>query len=407
MCSEKSSMSQREKKSKTTKGCVLLCEQNGAIVTILHDGFGIAKTVRTGEIWTQILDDQCVSKAALFMDDIVSKGATFDWDLNVKTENSVISVPFAGIRLQNNVLIVAAKTTNGLNKLLDEFIRIGNEQSNLIRSTLKENVDLKARFDRDSSSYDAISSLNNELVTLQRKLTKSNMQLESLNNLKNQFLGIAAHDLRNPLGNLLNLSEFLIDDQESLSEEHIDVVRTIRQLSEEMLTLVNELLDYAAIESGQIDLLLEPGDIIALMRKNVDLNTHLAARKHIEIDFQPDASSLFIPVDTGKIKQVINNLISNAIKYSNAGSRITIRIDEKDSEVVVAVHDQGLGIPADELKLLFKPFQKTSTKSTADEKSTGLGLFIVKRIVESHGGRIWAESEVGKGSVFSFALPKA
>jgi signal transduction histidine kinase len=171
-----------------------------------------------------------------------------------------------------------------------------------------------------------------------------------------------------------------------------------------MLDLVNNLLDVAQIESGKLRLDLQLVDLIALVRRNIALNRVLAAKKQIEIEWAetPLPTVLF---DAPKIEQVLNNLIGNAIKFSLPGTLIRVSVTRADPNVVLMVRDQGPGIPPNELVKLFKPFQKTSVKSTAGEKSTGLGLAIVKKIVEGHHGKIWIESQVGHGTTFFVSLP--
>jgi len=263
----------------------------------------------------------------------------------------------------------------------------------------------RAHAERDSALYDELSRLNNELVAMQRELAKKNVELEQLNALKNQFLGIAAHDLRNPLSVIMSYSEFLKEDAGAvLNDEQREFLDIIRASSRFMLNLVNNLLDVAQIEAGQLRLDLQPLDLVALIRHNIMLNRVLAAKKQIEIELMDEPLPLLL-LDASKIEQVLNNLLSNAIKFSPPRTTIRVRVARADDQILLAVQDQGPGIPPNELDKLFKPFQRTSVKSTAGEKGTGLGLSIVKKIVEGHHGKIWVESQVGQGTTFFVALP--
>jgi signal transduction histidine kinase len=257
----------------------------------------------------------------------------------------------------------------------------------------------------DGIIFDELSRLNNELVGMQRELTKKNLELEELDKLKNQFIGMAAHDLRNPLGNIINFTQFLKDEGTSFSQDQVELLEHIKSQSSFLLDLVNDLLDVTSIESGSINLSLEPVDIALLASQVIHLNKTLAEKKEMKIKLDSQIQSTLLTADKGKIEQVITNLLSNAIKYSEKGTSITVKLIKKNNEIIISVNDQGQGIPEDELNLLFKPFQKTSAKSTSGEKSTGLGLFIVKRIVEAHKGKIWAESKAGVGSTFYVSLP--
>lgn len=174
-----------------------------------------------------------------------------------------------------------------------------------------------------------------------------------------------------------------------------------------MLNLITDLLYISKIEAGKLQLELKETDLLALLERNVELNRLMAGRKQIDILFTRREDLPALVVDAPKIEQVLNNLISNGIKFSHPGTTVEVLALRRDQEVVVSVRDEGQGIPADEIDRLFIPFENLSVKSTGGEQSTGLGLAIVKRIVEGHAGRIWVESEMGVGSTFSFSLPFA
>jgi len=249
-------------------------------------------------------------------------------------------------------------------------------------------------------------SLNNELNNMTRELLKRNIQLDQLNQMKNQFLGMAAHDLRNPIGNIMLYSEFVLDEEaEKLTPEISEIIQIIHRSSQFMLNLLDDLLDIVKIESGKLDLHFELLSVSDFLRQNVRINSIMAGKKQIAIILNLPESLPDIHFDPGKITQVLNNLISNAVKFSPVGSTVTVSAFQTDQEVYVSVKDQGQGIPRAELDNLFKPFSQTSVKSTAGEKSTGLGLNIAKRIIIGHQGRIWVESEVGSGTTFTFCLP--
>ena len=245
--------------------------------------------------------------------------------------------------------------------------------------------------------------------TAEAEIARKNAQLVELNDLKNQLLGMAAHDLRNPLTVVNTASSFLLDDSSRLlsAVQKHDFIRRINTNGEFMLKLINDLLDVAKIESGRLDLELATGDVCDLIEENLTMNRMLAEKKGIRLDFVPGCGMPQSRFDRGKVEQVLNNLISNALKFSEPGTAVKVQASRIGDSVVVSVRDHGQGIPADELDKLFKPFGKTTVRSTAGEKSTGLGLAICRKIVEGHGGRIWAESELGKGSTFSFSLPVA
>ncbi len=249
-------------------------------------------------------------------------------------------------------------------------------------------------------------SLNNELNNLTRELQKKNIQLEQLDKLKNQFLGMAAHDLRNPIASILMFSEFVLETKgEEISDELHQIIDMIKTSSQFMLNLLEELLDVVKIESGKLELNYEAVRLKDLLRKNIKINSIIAAKKDISLVLNVPQDIPEVKLDVIKIDQVLNNLISNAIKYSHRNTTVTISAFSTHKEVLISVQDQGQGIPKQEIDKIFVPFSKISVKGTAGEKSTGLGLSIVKKIVIGHLGRIWVESEVGKGSTFYFTLP--
>jgi signal transduction histidine kinase len=142
-----------------------------------------------------------------------------------------------------------------------------------------------------------------------------------------------------------------------------------------------------------------------LIRNNVALNRVIAGRKQITVEYHCANELPILQLDRKKIEQVLNNLISNAIKYSFPQSKVEIHSKCENNNLVISVSDEGQGIPQAEMDKLFKPFSRTSAKATSGESSTGLGLVIVRKIVEAHNGRVWAESRVKKGSTFYISLP--
>jgi signal transduction histidine kinase len=238
------------------------------------------------------------------------------------------------------------------------------------------------------------------------ELEERNLQLENLNQKKNEFLRIASHDLRNPLTVIYSFAELLIDNKLDLEEKKIrEFLEIILKSSKFSLGLLNELLDYSAIESGKVGLKTSVQNFQDLLKENVEMHKLFGSKKNIAVQFGHVANIPLVEFDRNKIEQVLNNLLSNALKYSNCGTTITIGQTENNGFVVISVTDEGPGISPDDMKRLFKPFQKGSARTTAGETSTGLGLAITKNIIEAHGGDIWVESQLGKGSTFYFKIP--
>lgn len=255
-------------------------------------------------------------------------------------------------------------------------------------------------------ALEEFSSLNNELINLQRELSKKNRELTELNTIKNQFIGMVAHDLRNPISVINSCLEVLEDEKYLYDEEQRLFLEHIKNLSKFMFSLVNDLLTISNIEAGSINIQKSEIEMVDFLKSTIQLNRLLAERKNITITFQSNIGICNFCIDKNKIEQVLNNLISNAAKYSFPNTKIFVSLSRAENELIIKVKDEGQGIPEDEIVKLFKPFQRTSVKATNDEESTGLGLFIVKKIVEAHGGKIWCESKVGVGATFTFTIPK-
>lgn len=263
-----------------------------------------------------------------------------------------------------------------------------------------------------STYYNAINknkeleNKNIELKKLHDELKKSNFQLKKLNDEKNQLLGIAAHDLRSPLCTITSWISLL---EETISEKannnQFQMVNTIKEMLDYMLNLVTDVLDFAKIESGSLNLKKEEMNISSFIDRSIELNNMLAASKDITIVRNGEYEEVVVEADKNKLNQVMDNLLSNAMKYSDTHTTVSVTITPSENEVEITVSDEGKGIPSNEIDKLFQPFVTTSVKSTAGEKSTGLGLVSVKKIIETHGGRIWVESKQGVGSKFKFALP--
>lgn len=385
------------------RGLALLCGHDGTVQQVLRDDLGLLGDV-VGRRVTTIVDPSSHEKAQRFLGEASKTGAAFDWELGVPGEGAIRLLHFAAsVTGANTMVVVGAPSRLAVVRYYDELMEVNNEQANALRAALKSNA---SGGYRDAEIYERLTRLNNELATVQRELTKKNLELEQVNQLKNQFLGMAAHDLRNPIGAIRSFSSLLLDTELVLPPEQQRLfLERIRASSEFMLALINDLLDLAAIESGQLRLDARELDIARLVRENVELNRALAKDKQVAITLDlPDALPSVV-ADSSKVDQILNNLIGNAVKFTAPGTSVAVQARAGDDGVWLSITDHGPGIPANEVATIFKPFQRGTPKGTAGERSTGLGLAIVKRLVDGHGGRLVCESEVGRGTTFSVWLP--
>jgi signal transduction histidine kinase len=244
--------------------------------------------------------------------------------------------------------------------------------------------------------------------TLERKRAEdSEMKLRKLNADKDLFISILAHDLRNPFNTILGISELLLEDMHTqdmgTTEKQVDVLHNISKRTFDML---EDLLLWARSQSGKLD--FKPGEIdfARTCNETIENMRMVALSKKITINCHL-TGTLYILADEDMLKVVIRNLVSNAIKFTNAGGEINITAEQTSSTLAVTVSDNGVGISPETMMDLFDISKKTTSAGTSNEKGTGLGLLLCKEFVERHGGKIWAESILGKGSDFKFTLPLA
>ena len=238
------------------------------------------------------------------------------------------------------------------------------------------------------------------------ELKHARQRLREMNDEKNEFMGIAAHDLRSPLNAVKGYSEMVLEDP-ALGRENAEVIQKIHEAAARMAEMVQNLLDANRIERGELQLQLAPTDLGRLLAAVVEAQRPRATAKQQSIRLQTDPSPVMAQVDPNVMVQVLENLVSNAVKYSPPGKNIFVRLKKEAQAVRVEVQDEGPGLSAGDQQKLFGKFARLSAKPTGGENSTGLGLSIVKRMVEAMNGKVWCESELGKGATFIVTAPEA
>jgi hypothetical protein len=232
-------------------------------------------------------------------------------------------------------------------------------------------------------------------------------ELEKANQLQADFTAMIAHDLRSPLMNIMGVAEVMIGGTfGGVTEEQKKWLHRLRASGQSLVDLVSDFLDVSKLESGYVDVNREVVSLAGMIEKNIETFRLLAQDKKISIKATVDPALPSIHADPRRLDQVLNNLISNAIKFTGAGGQVEVEAAVTDATTInVRVRDNGEGIAADEIGQIFEKYRQGGNVKHSSDKGTGLGLVICKMIIEAHGGCIWVESEVGKGSTVFFSLP--
>jgi signal transduction histidine kinase/Tfp pilus assembly protein PilF len=247
---------------------------------------------------------------------------------------------------------------------------------------------------------------NRVLEIAKNEVQKQNIKLQELNNTKDKFFSIISHDLKGPLNSLTSFSHLLIDHTENLSKEEIQMLaRDLDKSVKNLFALLENLLEWSRSQTGNIDFTGEIFNLAETLDINKNLLDSQAKSKRISIRTEHDGLCL-VKLHKQSINTVVRNLISNAIKFTDNEGTITVSIKQTNRLLSVSVADNGVGMSADVMNKLFRLDKKHSSKGTANEKGTGLGLILCREFVEKNGGKIHVDSQVGKGSVFTFSFPK-
>lgn len=247
---------------------------------------------------------------------------------------------------------------------------------------------------------------NQELIEIKEELEIQTRRAVLANRHKSEFLANMSHELRTPLNAIIGFSEVLLDQIFGpLNDKQADYQNDILESGRHLLSLINDILDLSKIEAGKME--LEPSEFVLgdLVTHCINLMKEKAQKQAIEIAVEIDPTLGALTADERKIKQVIFNLLSNALKFTPSGGQIGIRAARDGEWVQVCVWDSGIGISLSDQQLIFNEFQQADGSFTKKYEGAGLGLAIVRKFIELHGGRVWVESKLNMGSRFTFTLP--
>jgi len=274
-------------------------------------------------------------------------------------------------------------------------------ENNRLRAEL---ASLRGQIGAMQTRSDELRKRNRELEEKIERISVKKQELEDLATQKDELFAMVIHDIKNPAGLVKGLVE-LLRTYDLTANEQQDVMNDLVETSRKIVSLSQEVCKIMALEAGQMRLAMEPWDISDILRSVHRRNDSAAKLKSIEVmlDIPPNLPEA--EIDGQRIEEVVDNLLSNAIKFSHRGSSVRVRAKNESDTIIVEVSDNGLGLTEDDIKRAFGRGARLSATPTGGEPSSGLGLWIVKRIVEEHDGRVWVRRALGKGSTFAFQLP--
>jgi|GEM_PF-2346499 len=252
--------------------------------------------------------------------------------------------------------------------------------------------------------------LREKIAVSTEDLKRANQRLKSLNELKDEFIAVTSHELRSPLTAARGYLSFIVEDKaafDSIPESLKDYFVRIHDNVEVLNNLVTNILDVSRIETGRFELYKKPVDIVDLIQNTIRNFGYQLGEKHLSVSFSNKLADkkLTLNIDPVRMRQVFRNLLDNAVKYSPSGKKIHLEIETRGIGVQISVSDEGIGIPKAQIFEVFDKFKQAKNSQSAYKGGAGLGLFIVKKIMELHGGMIWAESQLKKGTTFRLQLP--
>lgn len=300
-----------------------------------------------------------------------------------------------------------AETVRGRADTLRGFVNT-EEDDSALEELSRQNRDLVQVLSELEEKREQMERLNTKLEESNRELNQANAQLREVSAMKEEFLALTTHDLRSPLTVISGVINFFTSGRlGDMTAEQRNMVAMMERNTQNLIELVNDLLDASKLESGTMRLDFSTIELRGLLDELRQQMQPLAAEKEIALEEGVPTELPPLRADRAKLRRVLVNLISNALKFTPRGGRVSLSAAPEGTQVRVSVADTGVGIPPEDLRDIFDKYAQARSRATRSEKGTGLGLYITRQLVELHGGHIEVQSEVGKGSTFSFTIPVA
>jgi two-component system, OmpR family, sensor kinase len=374
-----------------SRSIALVCDAANRVRSVLHNPAGLPAT--PGDRLIELFAPGSRNKALRLLQSIRDRQAAFGWELDVRGRGEVMVLHFCGASMREGILIVGAGSQPYTNALFSRLLQ-GIETSPPREEVLSTQDTLKL--------YEQLAGLNNQLLSMQRELEKKNAELTRLLEDRARLAAIAAHDLRTPLQVIETAAAAL---EQMAGGQGAWAIDAIRRNAHAMDIMVQDLLCAYQPDIGMLVLSVQPIDLEALVHLNVQNNRAVAAQKNITLTFSSNGAVHPVLGDPLRLDQVLNNLVHNAIKFSQPGTTIGIGVFGTESDASFSVEDEGVGLSKEQLDSLLHCGVGASQPGTRAEAGFGLGFFIIRSIVERHHGTIEAQSLPGKGTRFSVRLP--
>jgi PAS domain S-box-containing protein len=286
------------------------------------------------------------------------------------------------------------------------LLKVGGQT--IFQSTLRDITERKRMEHELQKKNEQLDAQNEELQSQAEELMEKTREVEEATRLKSEFLASMSHELRTPLNIIIGFSELLADEVPGkVNKEQRQCLSDILGSSQYLLNLINEVLDLSKIETGKMRLRLTDIDLAEVIESLRSAMMPMLTQKKQSLEVETEDGLPLVHADKARIRQVLLNLLSNSTKFTPDGGKLKIEAARQNGQCQVSVIDNGIGIKTEDQERIFEPFSQLDSPLIQKRDGTGLGLMIARQIIEKHGGRIWAESEYGKGSRFTFTLPLA